>query len=237
MHPSMGKVAMLLRTDFDHAKGRQHLFGQCPIFAKKLVLTRRIVWFEGPKAARHSTTLGIFGTGSKLVRPCLLIAELPHGAMHLNKIVSCLIFLRVSAIVRVTVTVSPISPPFKNLWWLADGASWRRRLHGDLLHPPANARGRVCLSAAKRRQSGETRRVLRRLVATAAVGLRFAPAVCRLLRRGIVHWAVTRRSRQNFRPGFFPGSRATFVGGRTRLWSANGPRLPPRATPRSHARR
>jgi hypothetical protein len=48
---SMGKVAMLLRTDYDHAKGRQHLFGECPIFAKKLVLTRRIVWFDGPNAA------------------------------------------------------------------------------------------------------------------------------------------------------------------------------------------
>ena len=51
MQPSMGKVAMLLRTDYDHAKGRQHLFGQCSIFAKKLVLTRRIVWFEAPNAA------------------------------------------------------------------------------------------------------------------------------------------------------------------------------------------
>jgi len=57
------------------------------------------------------------------------------GATHTNLIVSCLIFLRVSAIVNVTVTVSPTSPPFKNLWWLADGASCRRRLHVDLLHP------------------------------------------------------------------------------------------------------
>lgn len=40
------KVAMLLRTDFDHAKTRQHLFGKCPSFAKKLVLTKRIKWFE-----------------------------------------------------------------------------------------------------------------------------------------------------------------------------------------------
>lgn len=47
----MGVVAMLLRTDFDHAKTRQHLFGECKQFAKKLVLTRRIVWFDGPKAA------------------------------------------------------------------------------------------------------------------------------------------------------------------------------------------
>ena len=42
----VGIVAMLLRTDFDHAKTRQHLFGKHPAFAKKLVLTRRIKWFE-----------------------------------------------------------------------------------------------------------------------------------------------------------------------------------------------
>jgi hypothetical protein len=46
-----GLVAMLLRTDYDHAATRQHLFSGCPIFAKKLVLTKRIVWFDGPKAA------------------------------------------------------------------------------------------------------------------------------------------------------------------------------------------
>jgi hypothetical protein len=42
--PVNGFVAMLLRTDYDHAKTRQHLF-EFP-FAKKLVLTRRIKWFE-----------------------------------------------------------------------------------------------------------------------------------------------------------------------------------------------
>jgi hypothetical protein len=39
-------VAMLLRTDFDHAATRAHLFAGCPTFAKKVVLTRRIRWFE-----------------------------------------------------------------------------------------------------------------------------------------------------------------------------------------------
>jgi len=39
-------VAMLLRTDFDHAQTRTWLFGECPYFAKKLVLTKRIRWFE-----------------------------------------------------------------------------------------------------------------------------------------------------------------------------------------------
>ncbi len=44
-------TAMLLRTDYDHAKTRQHLFGGCPSFAKKIVLTKRIVWFDRPGAA------------------------------------------------------------------------------------------------------------------------------------------------------------------------------------------
>ena len=41
-----GKVAMLLRTDFDHAKTRWHLFSDCPVFACKIVLTKRIRWIE-----------------------------------------------------------------------------------------------------------------------------------------------------------------------------------------------
>jgi hypothetical protein len=41
-----GVVAMLLRTDYDHASTRQHLFSACPQFAGKVVLTKRIVWFD-----------------------------------------------------------------------------------------------------------------------------------------------------------------------------------------------
>ena len=44
-----GFVAMLLRTDFDHAASRRALFNQP--FAKKLVLTKRIVWFEPATAS------------------------------------------------------------------------------------------------------------------------------------------------------------------------------------------
>jgi len=40
---------MLLRTDYDHAKTRQHLFGKCDQFWMKLVLTKRIKWFEDSK--------------------------------------------------------------------------------------------------------------------------------------------------------------------------------------------
>lgn len=47
-----GSVAMLMRTDFDHAKSRSHLFRDCPAFAKKLVLTKRIMWFEPEPGAK-----------------------------------------------------------------------------------------------------------------------------------------------------------------------------------------
>jgi hypothetical protein len=47
-HRNQGFVAMLLRADFDHAKGRSHLFANCRAFSKKLVLTKRIVWFVDP---------------------------------------------------------------------------------------------------------------------------------------------------------------------------------------------
>jgi hypothetical protein len=42
---------MLLRTDYDHAVTRRHLFSDCHAFAKKIVLTKRIVWFDGPNSA------------------------------------------------------------------------------------------------------------------------------------------------------------------------------------------
>jgi hypothetical protein len=42
----VGFVAMLLRTDYDHARSRIGLFKHSA-FAKKLILTERIRWFEG----------------------------------------------------------------------------------------------------------------------------------------------------------------------------------------------
>lgn len=44
----MGIVAMLLRTDWHHAKTRRYLFADCSAFTKQLVLTRRITWFDEP---------------------------------------------------------------------------------------------------------------------------------------------------------------------------------------------
>lgn len=51
MEPARGFVAFLLRVDYDSAVGRRHLFGGCRAFSKKLVLTKRIVWFERPGAS------------------------------------------------------------------------------------------------------------------------------------------------------------------------------------------
>jgi hypothetical protein len=47
----VGLTAMLLRTDYDHAKSRKHLFADHPAFSKKLVLTKRIRWFEDSKGS------------------------------------------------------------------------------------------------------------------------------------------------------------------------------------------
>jgi hypothetical protein len=49
--PVCGVVAMLLRCDYDHARIRRHLFADCRAFATKLILTKRIVFFDRPDAA------------------------------------------------------------------------------------------------------------------------------------------------------------------------------------------
>jgi len=46
-----GMVAMLLRTDYDSAKTRRHLFGDNKVFTRKIILTRRIIWFPKKGAA------------------------------------------------------------------------------------------------------------------------------------------------------------------------------------------
>ena len=45
MAPVQGQVAMLLRTDYDHAACRATLFRDNKAFARKLVLMKRIIWF------------------------------------------------------------------------------------------------------------------------------------------------------------------------------------------------
>lgn len=41
-----GIVAMLLKPDFDSGSTRPEFFRDCPVWSKKIVLLRRIVWFE-----------------------------------------------------------------------------------------------------------------------------------------------------------------------------------------------
>jgi len=47
-------LALLLPADFDSAASRRELFGECPAFASKVVLTRRIVWFERRDGVREA---------------------------------------------------------------------------------------------------------------------------------------------------------------------------------------
>lgn len=61
MEAKGGIVAMLLRTDFDHAATRAHLFALNPAFAKKLVLTKRIKWFDGPLPCKPCKGAGRIG--------------------------------------------------------------------------------------------------------------------------------------------------------------------------------
>jgi hypothetical protein len=49
-----GTLALLLSVDFDSAKTRSHLFCSCPYFIGKVVLTKRVVWFEQPTIAAGS---------------------------------------------------------------------------------------------------------------------------------------------------------------------------------------
>lgn len=53
IRPIGGFMAMLLPIDFDSGKTRRDMFGACPGFAAKLVLTSRIVWFDPPPGAKN----------------------------------------------------------------------------------------------------------------------------------------------------------------------------------------
>ena len=61
--PVKGFVAMLLRCDFDHAKGRAYLLADCPQFAKKIVLTRRIA----------NRTASVMQKGGRRFKRCALV--------------------------------------------------------------------------------------------------------------------------------------------------------------------
>lgn len=52
MRPVNGMVFMLMRVDWDSAKTRRHLFADCPAWARKVVLTKRILWFQPEPGAK-----------------------------------------------------------------------------------------------------------------------------------------------------------------------------------------
>jgi hypothetical protein len=47
-------VIMLLKADFDSAKTRTHLFGDCPVFSGKIVPLDRITWFKRDDGIREA---------------------------------------------------------------------------------------------------------------------------------------------------------------------------------------
>ena len=74
MMPPDGIVAMLLRTDFDHAKTRKHLFSGEPRFSKKVVLRKRIIWFDRPGAAPSFNHAWFIWDGNQRGAPSLAYA-------------------------------------------------------------------------------------------------------------------------------------------------------------------
>jgi hypothetical protein len=77
--PHDGFVAMFLPTDFDHAISRRHLFGKCSIYAKRVVLTWRPLFFDGPGSSRAKrTSAGSFGTISIAGRPAHITRTSPR---------------------------------------------------------------------------------------------------------------------------------------------------------------
>jgi hypothetical protein len=71
-------LALLLPADFDSAGGRRELFGDCPRFAAKLVLTKRIVWFsrsDGVTEAPKENHAWFIWRAEARGRPVLLYAD------------------------------------------------------------------------------------------------------------------------------------------------------------------
>ena len=49
-----GGLVLLLPADFDSAKTRLRFFGACPLFVAKIVLTKRVTWFERSDGVREA---------------------------------------------------------------------------------------------------------------------------------------------------------------------------------------
>jgi hypothetical protein len=82
-----GLLALLLPVDFDSAVSRRHLFADCPAFAGKIVLTKRIVWFPSldektgrQKAPKENHAWYLWRCKPRLHSPIILYAPSHNGA-------------------------------------------------------------------------------------------------------------------------------------------------------------
>jgi hypothetical protein len=76
-----GWLALLLPNDFDSAITRSRFFGNCRAFAGKVVLTRRVVWFEPARAApKENHSWFLWRRTSLALRPRIFYAPQHSGA-------------------------------------------------------------------------------------------------------------------------------------------------------------
>jgi hypothetical protein len=80
-----GLLALLLPNDFDSAKSRRHLFADCPAFVAKIVLTRRIRWFDPPpgkhkKSPKENHAWFVWRCEPRSDSPIILYAPSNNGA-------------------------------------------------------------------------------------------------------------------------------------------------------------
>ena len=80
-----GLLALLLPCDFDAAKSRRDLFADCPNFIAKVVLTRRIMWFEPPagesrKRPKENHSWYVWTGKPRSRAPMILYAPKNNGA-------------------------------------------------------------------------------------------------------------------------------------------------------------
>jgi len=79
MQPVGGRVAMLMRIDFDSAVTRGDIFRDCPAWGEKLVLTKRIKWFDdgnknGP-SENHAWYIWDWGRADEAISPNIVYGQ------------------------------------------------------------------------------------------------------------------------------------------------------------------
>lgn len=73
--PVCGQVAMLLTADFDHAKGRRHLFAENAAFTARLAIQTRIRWIEDSTGSPSQNHCWFFWDHANRGPPLSLYAE------------------------------------------------------------------------------------------------------------------------------------------------------------------